>query len=89
MGKKDKFGLMKVVNAILLAGPRKIYTDGNSTYKSLIPEKIHRVSKYMLVHIERKHLSLRNALKRLNRYTLGFSRNIKMLEACVKLVLWE
>jgi IS1 family transposase len=89
IGKRTKHTLRKVINAILLSNPKRIYTDGHPTYLSLIPKNIHRISKHMLSKIERLHLSVRNALKRFNRRTIGFSRNIEMTIACLKLFLWN
>jgi len=88
IGKRTKQTLRKVINAILLSRPKRIYTDGNPSYASLIPKEIHRVSKFMLSKIERLHLSVRNALKRFNRKTIGFPRSIEMTIACLKLFLW-
>jgi IS1 family transposase len=72
----------------LLARCKQIYTDGLDIYGFVIPKKLHRVKRYGTNHIERKNLSLRTHLKRLNRKTIAFSKSLLMLEACLKIYFW-
>lgn len=89
IGKRNISLLRKVINSILMSSPKRIYTDGLVHYKSLIPSGLHKSSKHFLNMIERKNLSVRNALKRFNRSTLGYSRSMEMLACCLKLFLWK
>ncbi len=87
-GRRDKQTLRKTVNSVLTSSPKRIYTDGHGTYKNIIPSEIHKESKKMLCCIERCHLTLRNALKMLNRKTLSYVRKPETLLACLKLFFW-
>ena len=88
IGRRNKKTLKGVISTLLL-GQANIYTDGFGLYKLLIPKNIHRLARYGTNCIERKNLTLRTHLKRLNRLTLSFSKSIRMLEASVKLYLWS
>lgn len=83
IGKRTKENLKIVTNKVLTLQPRSIYTDGLNIYKSLIGKDIHRVQVFKINRIERKNLTLRTHLKRLNRRTICFSRSIVMLRACL------
>ena len=85
VGRRTKENLKKVIDSVLCLQPKKIYTDGLNIYKSLIPEKIHKVFEHCTNKIERNNLTLRTHLKRLSRKTICFTRSNKMLENCVKL----
>jgi len=89
VGKRNEQMLRKTINAVLMTSPEKIYTDGLHTYKRLIPKCLHRISKVMLCHVERLHLTVRNSLKMLNRKTLSFVRKSDTLMACLKLLFWN
>jgi len=43
VGRRTKENIRKVVNTILSLNPKRIYTDGLNTYRSLISKDIHRV----------------------------------------------
>jgi len=73
--------LSQVTEPLLAASALKITTDKLLQYKNLIPAGIHSTKKYGINHIERKNLTLRTHLKRLNRKTICFSRSIAMLQA--------
>jgi len=88
VGKRTKKMIARVIDTLLLAEAKKIYTDGLNIYKSLIPPKLHCVKRYRINKVERKNLDLRNSLKRLVRRGIGFSKSSAMLEASVKLCLW-
>lgn len=87
-GRRTKKNLGYVIDTLILANARKIYTDRLDIYRHLIPEEIHRKRKYNINHIERKNLSLRNHLKRLSRKTICFSKSDLMLESCLKIYFW-
>lgn len=83
VGKRTKENLKIIVDKVLNLRPKCIYTDGLITYRSLIDKAIHKVQRFKINHIERKNLTLRTHLKRLNRRTICFSRSAEMLRACL------
>lgn len=89
VGRNCKSMLRKTIDAILMTCPKRIYSDGNPSYKRLIPEVVHKTSKKFLQQIERLHLTVRNKLKMLNRKTLAFVRKEETLLACLKLLFWK
>ena len=89
VGRRNKSTLRKVTETVLKLNPHSIYTDGYPLYGSLIPQNIHRVVKHHIQIIERKHLTVRSKLKRLNGKTIAFSKNETMLTASVKLLFWN
>lgn len=88
VGRRTKMMVRKTINSVLMTLPKRIYTDGFSSYKKLIPKNIHKRFSFLLSQIERLHLTARNNLKMLNRKTLAFVRNEAMLLACLKLLFW-
>ena len=81
--------LKRVIDTVLLSGAEKIYTDKLHLYNYIIPADIHRSKSYNTNHIERKNLSLRTHLKRLNRRTICYSKSIAVLVACLKIYFWS
>jgi len=88
IGKRTNKTLKRVVDTLLLSNPKRINTDKLKNYKTLIPAAIHKTKQFGINHIERKNLSLRTHLKRLNRRTICFSRSLPMLSACLKIYFW-
>jgi len=88
VGQRTKRMVRKTINSVLMNQPKRIYTDGWSSYKRLIPEQIHKKIPLLLSQIERLHLTARNNLKMLNRKTLAFVRKESTLLACLKLLFW-
>ena len=88
VGKRTKKTLNRIVSTLILSITKKIYTDKLNIYKSLIPKEIHSTKQYSIYHIERKNLTLRTHLKRLNRRTICYSKSIVMLTACLKIYFW-
>jgi IS1 family transposase len=88
VGSRTKENIRKVTEKVLALTPRKIYTDGLNIYPSLIPAAIHRNFQYRTNTSERNNLTIRNSLKRLSRKTICFSKNILMLEACMRILFW-
>jgi insertion element IS1 protein InsB len=88
IGRRTNATLNVVVKTLQLAKAKKIYTDGLHNYKSLIAPKVHVVQQFATNHIERKNLSLRTHLKRLNRRTICFSRSKVVLMAVLKIYFW-
>src|SRR6185437_8605502 len=89
VGKRTTANLQRVTDTLLLSKCKQIYTDGLSIYRQIIPFVIHTVKRYGTNKIERKNLSLRTHLKRLNRKTICFSKSLLMLEACLKIYFWS
>ena len=89
VGKRNKVTLKKALTPVLLSEPQKVHSDRLKQYKSLIHEEIHNVKKYTINKIERKFLNFRTHLKRLCRRTICFSKKAFMLEAVVKIYLWN
>jgi len=54
---------------------RGFYTDDWGSYFRNIKQAYHHVGKKFTWRVERINLTLRNAIKRLNRKTIGFSKS--------------
>lgn len=89
VGKRSKRNLKTVIDTLLFSKAKKIYTDGLSTYRGLIPKEIHRAVPHNTNYIERHNLTLRTHLKRLSRRTICFSKSIEMLESSLRIYLWN
>ncbi|MDF2454709.1 MAG: transposase [Cytophagaceae bacterium] len=83
IGKRSKKTLRRIVDTLVMAGAKKIYTDKLKLYTYIIPKELHVRSQYKINRIERKNLSIRTHLKRLSRRTICFSRSKEMLEASI------
>ena len=79
VGGRTLENIRKVVNSVLTLNPKCIFTDKLNMYPSLIEKNRHRVHARCTNHIERKNLTLRTWLRRLNRKTICFSRSENML----------
>jgi len=79
VGRRTKENVGKVIKELLELAPKHIYTDRLNIYGSLIPKEIHKYYPKCTNHIERKNLTLRTHLKRLNRKTICFTRSETML----------
>ncbi|KAF2518092.1 transposase, partial [Flavobacterium salilacus subsp. salilacus] len=88
VGKRTNKTLHAVIKTLELSKAKKIYTDGLRNYKSLIPIDLHAVKPFGTNRIERKNLTLRIHLKRLNRRTICFSRSLLVLNAVLKIYFW-
>lgn len=80
--------MKQVTETIILSNPKQIYTDKYVNYKTLIPHEIHTTRKRCINYIERKNLTLRTHIKRLNRRTICFSKSLIMLKACLTIYFW-
>lgn len=89
VGSRTKKNLKRVTDTLLLAKCKQVYTDGLDIYRQIIPSATHKVKRYGTNKIERKNLSLRTHLKRLNRKTICYSKSLLMLEACLKIYFWH
>jgi insertion element IS1 protein InsB len=88
VGRRNKTNLKKITDTIILSKPEKISTDKLNIYKELIPQEIHNTKLRGINHIERNNLNLRTHIKRLNRRTICYSKNLRMLIAIVKIYFW-
>lgn len=79
VGRRTNKTLSKVITSLELSEAKKIITDKLKNYKYLIKKEIHSTKQRGINHIERKNLSIRTHLKRLNRRTICFSRSLVIL----------
>lgn len=88
IGKRSNKTLKKVVNDILVSTPVQIRTDKLKSYQYLIPKEIHKTFSKGIQNIERMNLNLRTHLKRLNRKTIAYSKDITLLNAVTKIYIY-
>jgi insertion element IS1 protein InsB len=88
VGSRTNKTLNTVLKTLQFAEAQRIFTDGLKNYQFLIARTIHRVKQHSTNHIERKNLTLRIHLKRLNRRTLCFSRSLFVLAAVLRIYFW-
>ncbi len=88
VGSRTKENLKTLIDQVLNKSPKRIGTDGLSSYRTLIPSELHKVGLRYTRHIERNNLNLRIHLKYLARKTICYSKSTKMLEASLKLYFW-
>lgn len=88
VGRRNSKTLGKVIDTLTLSLATRIYTDKLNIYQNLIDKAIHKVKNRGINYIERKNLTLRTHLKRLNRKTICYSKSLVMLSACLKIYFW-
>ncbi|URC11759.1 IS1 family transposase [Flavobacterium sp. B183] len=88
LGKRTNKTLNRVLDTLKLSEAKKIFTDRLKNYRYLIDEKLHSVKRFGTNHIERKNLTLRIHLKRLNRRTICFSKSMVVFAAVLKIYFW-
>ena len=88
VGKRTNKTINSVIKTLELSEAQKFYTDGLRNYRFLISDGMHIVQRFGTNMIERKNLSLRIHLKRLNRRTICFSRSLLILNAILKIYFW-
>lgn len=84
VGRRTKETLYEMISYLKRFSPKRIYTDGLRLYSTVIDKKIHRSRKGCTNRIERKNLTLRTHLKRLNRKTICFSSSFEALKASMR-----
>lgn len=89
VGKRTNKTLSRVLDSLKLSEAKKIFTDRLKNYRYLIDEKLHSAKRFGTNNIERKNLTLRTHLKRLNRRTICFSRSFVILNAVLKIYFWS
>ncbi|MDY3521491.1 IS1 family transposase [Riemerella anatipestifer] len=87
VGNRTNKTIKRVIDDVLVSSPTLIRTDKLKNYQFLIPKEIHNTACKGIQNIERMNLSLRTHLKRLNRKTIAYSRDITLLYAIVKIYL--
>lgn len=88
VGKRTNKTLNRVLETLKLSDAKKIFTDKLKNYRYLIDAKLHSVKRFGTNHIERKNLTLRTHLKRLNRRTICFSKSLVILVSVLKIYFW-
>jgi len=88
VGKRTNKTLSRVIDTLKLSEAKRIFTDKLKNYKYLIDENLHSVKHFGTNHIERKNLTLRTHLKRLNRRTICFSKSLAVLISVLKIYFW-
>jgi insertion element IS1 protein InsB len=88
VGRRTNATLNVVLTTLKMSNPLTIYTDKLKHYQYLIEKSIHTTKRFGTNHIERKNLSLRTHLKRLNRRTICFSKSKLVLCAVLKIYFW-
>ncbi|WP_425428930.1 IS1 family transposase [Aphanothece hegewaldii] len=68
-------------------GIKKYCTDGYEAYSRNLPAEKHEIGKRKTQKIERKHLTLRTRIKRLQRKTICFSRSEEMHDIVIGLFI--
>lgn len=89
VGRRNKTTLRMVINSLILSDAQEIRTDKLSIYLSLIPKPVHHVKQRGINFIERNNLTLRTHIKRLNRRTIAFSKNLLVLVAVMRIYFWS
>ncbi|MFC5981187.1 IS1 family transposase [Flavobacterium salmonis] len=80
--------MSRVLETLKLSEAKETFTDRLKNYRYLIEEKLHSVKRFGTNDIERKNLTLRTHLKRLNRRTICFSKSLVVLIAILKIYFW-
>lgn len=88
LGKRTNKTLSRVVESLKFSEAKRLFTDKLKNYKYLIDERLHSVKRFGTNHIERKNLTLRTHLKRLNRRTICFSKSLVILVSVLKIYFW-
>jgi len=89
VGKRTNKTLSRVLETLKLSEAKKIFWSLVMFRWSLYDEKLHSVKRFGTNHIERKNLTLRIHLKRLNRRTICFSKSLLILVSILKIYFWS
>lgn len=87
-GTRTKKTLQSLVQTLVNAKAKKIFTDRLNIYPTIIPNNIHSKQNRKTNHIERWFLSLRTMSKRFGRKTLCYSKSDLYSEAILRINLW-
>ena len=87
LGRREDRVFLKLKRLLKPFGITIFYTDKLKTYERHLSEKERIVSKYKMQRIERKHLTLRTRIKRLQRKTICFSKIVQMHDLVIGLYI--
>ena len=87
LGQRQDRMFLKLKKMLKPFGITKFYTDNLKTYERHLSEDERIVSKYKMQKIERKHLTLRTRIKRLQRKTICFSKTSPMHDLVIGLYI--
>ena len=87
LGRREDRVFLKLKKLLKPFGISKFYTDKLKTYGRHLKDDERIISKYKMQRIERKHLTLRTRIKRLQRRTICFSRNVQMHDLVIGLYI--
>ncbi len=87
LGRRQDRMFLKLKNLLKPFGITKFYTDNLKTYERHLSKDERLVSKYKMQKIERKHLTLRTRIKRLQRKTICFSKITQMHDLVIGLYI--
>lgn len=87
LGRREDRVFLKLKRLLKPFGITRFYTDKLKTYERHLSEKERIVSKYKMQRIERKHLTLRTRIKRLQRKTICFSKIVQMYDLVIGLYI--
>jgi insertion element IS1 protein InsB len=87
LGQRQDIMFLKLKRMLKPFGITKFYTDKLKTYDRHLSKDERIVSKYKMQKIERKHLTLRTRIKRLQRKTICFSKVSPMHDLVIGLYI--
>lgn len=87
IGRRQDRMFLKLKRMLKPFGITKFYTDNWGAYERHLSEDERTVSKYKMQKIERKHLTLRTRIKRLQRRTICFSKISPMHDLVIGLYI--
>ena len=87
LGQRQDLMFLKLKKLLKPFGITKFYTDKLKTYDRHLNQDERIVSKYKMQKIERKHLTLRTRIKRLQRKTICFSKISPMHDLVIGLYI--
>lgn len=87
LGAREDRMFLKLKKLLKPFGITKFYPDRLKTYERNLESTERIVSKYKMQKIERKHLTLRTRIKRLQRKTICFSKRSQMHDLVIGLYI--
>ena len=87
LGRREDRMFLKLKRLLKPFGITKFYTDNLKSYERHLSKSERQVSKFKMRKIERKHLTLRTRIKRLQRKTICFSKIIQMHDLVIGLYI--
>ena len=87
LGRRQDRVFLKLKKLLKPFGINNFYTDNLKTYERHLSKEERTVSKYKMQKIERKHLTLRTRIKRLQRKTICFSKIAPMHDLVIGLYI--